>query len=92
MKESLKLIVLYIILFPSLFLIIDLVQGKDINWLMYIKFDLGILIGGAIMVCLMEMIKGIKIKSTIFTLLIGFVSFGIIIGLLMRFHILDFLK
>lgn len=92
MKESLKTIGLYIVLFPSLFLIIDLVQGKDINWLMYLNFDLGILIGGTIMICLMEIIKRIKIKSTMYTLIIGFILFGIIIGLLMRFHILDFLK
>ena len=92
MKENLKTIGLYIVLFPSLFLIIDLVQGKDINWLMYLKFSLGVLIGGGIVIGIMEVVKRLNIKSTIYIFIIVFISFGIILGLLMRFHVLDFLK
>ena len=91
MKNGITTIGLYLLVFPFLYLITDFIQGKDLNWLTYIKFDIGIIIGGATGVILMWLIGKLKL-NIIVSIVLGLVLFGVILGLLMRSGILDFLK
>ena len=91
MKSNILQIGLYLLVFPCLFLIVDFVQGKDFNWLMYLKFDIGVFIGAMISIPLMWLISKLKLNIVV-SILLGLVLFGLILGLLMRSGILDFLK
>ena len=91
MKSSILTIGMYLLAFPCLFIIVDFVQGKDLNWIMYLKFDIGVIIGGVISITTMWLISKFKL-NTIASVLLGFVLFGLVLGLLMRSGILDFLK
>ena len=91
MKNQLLTLLMYLTGFPIIMIITDLISGKAVNWLYYLKFEIGMIIGAGIALVITFILEKLKLNVYI-KITIWILAFSVILGLLIRYNLLNFLK